>query len=330
MNDGMFDRFRRGRPVGMPQSGDTTPVTAGPALQRRDAGGGSSGNRALVTDAEIDAAVERVPALPTVVGEILKLCGSAGANAHDLERQVGQDLVISGRLLKLVNSAFYGLPNPISSLQQAVAIVGFGSMRSLVLAASAAGMLQVGSDGYGFTEAGLWKNAAVTASMAKGIALEAGLEPEEADEYFLAGLLRDIGMLVLGPFLDRFTIRLRRDAGGEADLLKRERAAIGHDHCKVGGMIADRWKLPRRITDVIVNHHRIPKDLPQAELRLLAAVRLAERLANKAGVGLTKEHALETLVDPVLLQSTGLDGDGLRAVIAEIPAMVAEAETFRA
>lgn len=328
-SDGIFNRFNRGRRA-EPGSGSSRsraqPSTDGNALQRRDAGSGS-GSR--VTEAEILAAIDRVPSLPAVVNQILSLVGRDGTNAQDLENLVEQDMVIAGRLLKIVNSQFYGLPNAISSLQQAVAIVGMNSLRSLVLAASAAGILQVPMTAYGYSAGGLWKNSVVTASLAKEIAKRTGRDGEEADEFFIAALLRDVGMLVLGPFLERQDRALRRDQC-DSDIIVAERQIMGFDHCWVGERIAEKWRLPPRLAFVITKHHRIPKDATGDDLAILAGVRLAERLTAKAGVGLLDDHPFETAIDGVLLGAVGLDAEGLKGVIGSVPEMMAEAETFQA
>lgn len=320
MSERMFDRFRKG---GQPQR-LTDPATG--ALQPRDAGSGS-GPR--ITEAEVLAAIERVPSLPAVVTQILSMVGKERVDAHDMEALIERDMVIAGRLLKLVNSHFYGLPNSISSIQQSVAIVGFNSLRSLVLAASAAGILQAQLSAYGYEGTGLWKNSVVVASLAKEVAMQAGLDRELADEYFIAGLLRDVGMLVLGPFLVRQGKSFRR-GHPDKDLLVAERRAVGYDHCWVGERIARRWQLPDRLRFVITKHHRIPKDCSPEDMQLLASVRLAERLTCKANVGLCDDHFFPTQVDAVLLSACGLDADGLKRVVDCVPQVVDEAYTFEA
>lgn len=287
-------------------------------------GRGASRSRVRIQEAELLAEVDRIPSLPAVVTQILNLVSSSDASAGDMEGLIQQDMVIAGRLLKLVNSPFYGLPNQVASLTQAVAIIGFGSMRSLVLAASASKLLDVSLTAYGFQGSGLWTNALVTASLAQDIAKRSGSSRELADECLVAGLMRDVGMLVIGPFLEREGVRLTRSPT-HGDILDREQEAIGFDHCWAGDHIAQKWSLPDNLRLVVSKHHRIPSDATESELRMLACVRLAERLAYRAGVGLTAEHPFETTVDAQLLGACGLDGEALKELIARVPDIIKQA-----
>lgn len=276
-----------------------------------------------VREVEVLAAVDRVPALPVVVNQILTKVGDHKASASDLERMITQDLVIAGKLLKLVNSPFYALPNQVTSLSQAVAIVGFGSLRSLVLAASAGSLLQLDLHGHRFLQHGLWINAMVTAGLASELAGLAGRNREQRDEYFTAGLLRDVGILVIGPFLDRLGLGLP-PAGPEAgDVVHRERAAIGFDHAWAGERVAEKWSLPTHLRFIIGKHHRVPPDCPPEMLDLLAGVRLAERLAFKFNVGLAEDHPFDRGIDPALISAAGINTDQFKQLVAKVPELVA-------
>lgn len=310
MSGDLFKRFA---------AAPTPAAPAGPDGSSRLRPIGAVGSR--VSEAEVLAAVDRVPALPTVVARILAITGDRLSNAADLENLIGQDMVIAGKVLKLVNSPFYGLAHPVSSLAQAVALVGFASLRSLVLAASTGGVLTVRLGVYGFSERGLWLNAMATAFLARQLARTAHQPPEIADEHFVAGLLRDVGFLVLGPLLERERLSLGLADRG-ADLISRERSLIGFDHCWVGERIAEKWNLPERLRFVIGRHHRIPSDAATVDLRLLAAVRLAERLAWNSQLGLNADHPFDGAIDPVLIAAAGLDGEGFRTVAAAVPGIV--------
>ncbi len=278
-------------------------------------------------EADIFAAIDRLPSLPTVVTRILAQVGSQQSSAADLESLIGQDMVIAGRLMRLVNSPFYSLANPVASIAQAVSIIGFASLKSLVMAASVSNLLVLDLSAYGFDDQGLWKNSIATAGLARVVAQRTGVSRDEAEEYFLAGLMRDVGMLVLGPLLAKHGVALRRESGEEPiDILTRERKTLGFDHSWVGERIADRWLLPARLRQVVSCHHRIPTSAEAPELKQLAAVRLAERLIYAAGVGVLKNHPFDKRMDGVLIQAAGLDAAGFQSLMAEVPRIIAGAQ----
>lgn len=286
----------------------------------------SIGKTIQVGEAELLAEVDRIPSLPAVVQEILALAGSMSSTAMEMEELIRQDMVIAGRLLKLVNSPFYGLTKSVSSISQAVSIVGFSSLKSLVMAASAANMMVVDLSCYGFKADGLWKNSIVTAMLARDIARRCGVDKDEAEEYFMAGLMRDVGMLVLGPILAKNKVNLRKKAGNKDDILTRERRAIGFDHCWAGERVADKWRLPADLALTIGKHHRIPSLLSDQQMKRLATLRLAERLGYASGAGVASDHPFETHIDGVLLQAVGLSASLFQTFMVEAPAIVAKAD----
>lgn len=282
--------------------------------------------RISISESEVLAEVDRIPALPDVVTRILSMVGSEQASATGLENLIKRDMVIAGRLLKLVNSPFYGLKQPVASISQAVTIIGFASLKSLVIAASASNLMVVDLAPLGFAPEGLWRNGISTAVLARAVALRTGVGKDEAEEYFLGGLMRDVGMLVIGALMAKHQVKLRRDPEAQGDLIVRERALIGFDHAWVGSQIAEKWRLPANLAMVIGKHHRIPNGISPEETRRLATIRFAERLAYHTGAGLMPDHPFETRIDAVLIGAAGLDAAKFQAFMAEAQRIVASAE----
>ena len=285
-----------------------------------------------INEAELHAAVDALPSLPLVVQMILSKVGvDSKADAHDLEGLVSQDLAIATRLLKMVNSSFYALPNQVVDLGQAVAIIGFGSLRSLVLAASTAGVLSVQFPVYGFTERGLWVNSMASALLAKELAKMSNNQKGDPENYFVCGLLRDIGLLVLGPLAAEKGIAkmsdLAQDGNRHRSLTEIERETLGFDHSMAGKLIAEKWQLPDNVGNAIRYHERIPAGMSQEDHHLLATVRLADRLAARAEWGLRPDHSFDSDVSPKLMQACGIDPQALKNVIEKMPEMLATAMT---
>lgn len=297
----LFSRFRSGSGSGSPRPGGTA---------------------SHIREVEVLAAIDAVPSLPVVVMQILQRVGDQHSNAADLQGLIEQDMVIAGRLLKMVNSPFYGRSQQVTSISQAVQIVGFSSLKSLVVACSASNLFMVDLSCYGFIAGGLWRNSLATAALARAIGQKVVPGGNTAEEWFVSGLMRDVGMLVTGQFLARQGADLSEPGGDEADLLRREREEIGYDHCWVGDRISEKWALPAGLRTCIARHHRIPPDAAPALLRQLAALRLAERLAYNAGAGLGTRHPFETAVDAVLVQAAGLDAMRFQDLIKQVPELL--------
>ncbi len=322
MPDDLFSRFR--------SAPGQTPSEPTPVKPPEDDDSGLAYRRQVsaprASEGEILAAIERIPSMPMVVQQLLVRSGNADRSTADLEDLIKQDMGLAGRLLKLVNSPFYGLGQQISSITQAVAIIGLASLKSLAVAASTSSLLAVDLSVYGFADKGLWLNSCATAALAKAVALRNGTGKDEAEEYFVAGLLRDIGMLVLGPFLTQHKVALRRSTEGEIDILRRERQALGWDHCWVGEKVAEKWTLPDGLKLVIGNHHRIPPDASAKALRQMASVRLAERLTYAAGIGMLKDHPFDHQIDPLLIQAAGLSAPKFQELVRDMPGIVAKSD----
>jgi HD-like signal output (HDOD) protein len=286
-----------------------------------------AGTTIRISEEEMIAAIDLVPPLPTVINSILAQVGSHHSSAADLEALIKKDMVIAGRLLKMVNSPFYALTNPVASITQAVAIIGFASLRSMVLAASAANLLVKDLSAYGFTPQGLWKNSIATAAVAREIGRQTGMTSQESEEYFVAGLLRDVGMLVMGPLLATHGISLRRAHDVDNDILTRERKALGYDHCWVGDRIAEKWRLPRNIVIAISRHHRIPGINSAGELRQLSVVLVAERLVYAALGGVVADHPFDCRLESSLIRSAGIDAAVFQQLVDVVPGIITAADT---
>lgn len=310
MPDDIFARFR------------------GPAPVEHDDDSGSefrrSGGAALIQEGEVLDAIDRVPSLPHIVGQVLQRVGDAHSSAADLGGLIEQDMVLSGRVLKLVNSPFYRRPQPVGSIRDAVSVIGFASLKSILLAASTANILMVDLEPYGMERGGLWRNSIATARVARAIGMRAKTGSDLSEEYFAAGLLRDVGLLVLSPLLARSNVRLRRSPG--VDILQAERRAVGYDHGWVGDRLAEKWQLPPALRAAIGRHHRDLEHELEAVRGHLGVIRLAERLVYAAGIGVSADHPFDVQIDARTIRQSGLDAAAFAAVCTEVPVLVKDTD----
>ena len=187
----------------------------------------------------------------------------------DLGNVIGSDQAITSKLLRMVNSAYYGFPRRISTISQALVVIGVEGLRSLIMGLSVQSLFK--------SETGeqLWKHSVCTAAAAKLVTQKFGnVHPEES---FVVGLIHDIGRVVLYQnFPDEFNymLLLQKDT---VESLKEERNYFGMDHEDIGGKIALTWNLPEKITEAIKYHHK-PNMAPQNQVALIVCV--AEGLAS--------------------------------------------------
>jgi putative nucleotidyltransferase with HDIG domain len=199
--------------------------------------------------------LERTPPLPHVLLNILTELDSLGSSAKSLGAIVSGEPVLTATLLRAANSAATGLSRDIISVDEAVAYLGYSTVRALVLKMQLAKLLPA-RRGRGYDSEQLWQHSLVVSQVAGHLAARAGgVEPGLASTI---GLLHDIGKLAINSLFPDIVARLwERDAAGAADesFLARERRLFGADHAFMGGFLAGQWKLPQELADAIRLHH---------------------------------------------------------------------------
>lgn len=236
----------------------------------------------MLTDAkpQVDsfdpAALERIPPLPNVVMDLMRSFDNMDVSAGEIAEKISHEPGISLRVLRIVNSPFYGLPRQIGSLPEAVMVLGFSCVRSLVIGASVVAQLPSARDG-AFDPHAIWQHSFKCALLARRLAKRAHLDPEWA---FTAALFHDAGKLVMYSSSPGLFARVRRRCEEQSLYVHQaERDLVGVSHGEVGAQLLARWKLPERI-EAAVAHHHAPDyggDNPLCEL-----VHLADILSHTA------------------------------------------------
>jgi putative nucleotidyltransferase with HDIG domain len=252
-----------------------------------------------VLTADILAEIDRLAPLPTVVMDVVRMVEDANSTIADLERLISQDLIIAARVCKLANSSFYARNAPAKTVGDAVKRLGFKTIKSLVIAAGAGKSLTKSMAHYAYNEFGLWKHSLGLALATRSLARNLGLPFHLQDELFLAGLMHDIGKLVLDPILGK--------AGIESGWLTtdREVATVGLDHTEVGCRVAKKWNLPEHAVAVITHHHSVDSAADFASHT--AAIHLGDYLINDAKVGLSEQAEVQCYINPVALDILQID-----------------------
>lgn len=268
--------------------------------------------------------IKRISSLPTVFARVNELLNDPKSCASDFSKVISEDQALTARLLKLVNSAFYGFPGKIETVSRAVTIIGFRELRELILATSVLSMFTDLGDNVSFSMEDFWKH-----NLACGIAgriLAIYNRQENPETYFVAGLLHDIGRLVLvesRPEEYREVFVIVRE---ENKLMcEAERDVFGFTHEAVGKELISRWKLPAFVEDAVGFHHD-PKGGKKSS-SYVDIVHVANILANAGSIGSSGEKFVPRL-NPDAWERIGLKKSILERVFEKTYEQFEDAVSF--
>jgi HD-like signal output (HDOD) protein len=200
--------------------------------------------------------IKNMPSLPTSVTKVLEICNNPQTSPTDLNHVISLDPVLVGRVLKLINSAYYGIGQPVTSLARAIIMLGINTVKNLALSTAVMGHLSPKKKSLGLDMEGFWRHSLCVGVSAKFLAKRRGIDPKMIEEYFTAGLLHDIGKIPLNAVLSKqYMVTVSAADRERKPLTLAEENVFGMNHCEAGEMIADAWKLDGAIGDAIKYHH---------------------------------------------------------------------------
>jgi putative nucleotidyltransferase with HDIG domain len=229
---------------------------------------------AAISIQDVVKRIHDLPSLPVVVIDLLSTMEQEDIDIHLLAGKITLDQSLTAKTLRLANSSFYGMQSKVTSIQQAIAVLGFHSIRTLVTACSVTGAIAPLA-GNRFDFQAFWRHSVATAVAAKTLAPRLRQNAETA---FTAGLLHDLGALVLATrFPAQYEQALAYRRQHDCDSAEAERAVFGLDHALVGSSLAAYWKFPAAIQSAVANHH----DLAEQDVASLPLViHVADLLAH--------------------------------------------------
>jgi len=206
---------------------------------------------------EIKSYLEGMPSLSTTMSKVLAICNNPLASANDLNRIIALDPVLTGKVLRLINSAYYSYGEPISSLTRAIIILGMNTVKNLALSSAVMDNLCRHEKMSAKIMNDFWMHSLSTGVTAKILAIQKGVPPTEREEYFVAGLLHDLGKIpLMSLYMDQYRKLLyAHEDNGRYLLHEREEATFGMGHCHIGTLIAEKWRLSTQITVAMRDHH---------------------------------------------------------------------------
>ena len=263
-------------------------------------------------------AFKNVPTLPGVFEKISQSMESSHAAAEDIASIISSDQALSAKILRVVNSVFYGFPGRISSVTHALIILGFDVVKGLVLSTSVFDMMLT----KGFY--GLWEHSLGCAVVA-GIIARKTNEPNP-EEVSIAALLHDIGKVIIKIELPEESSYIDKAAADkEISTYEAEEEVLGFNHATVGKWVCKQWHLPNNLADPIVFHHT--PNLSTFAVKPTAIVHVANALVRGIGFGSPGDN-LVPKIDPKAWDSLNISDSLLEEIIAEMDEQLEDAEDF--
>lgn len=227
--------------------------------------------------------MKTLPSLPSSLVELYTVVRRETSGAGELERVIKPDPALTANLLRIANSAYFGCPRQVTSIRQAITMMGTNRVLDVASSAGFAQVIPPHLPGYGLESTAFWVHCSAVAMLGDQLARRSGLAPPEL--IFTAGLLHDIGKLAIGVFLSRAEDDVQTAMTGQKlAMVEAERAVLGTDHAEVGAALADHWKLPKVVGEVCRFHHA-PEGSPAEHQRLVDLVHVANSLAHSLGYG---------------------------------------------
>ncbi len=270
---------------------------------------------------KLTAAVDRMPAFPKSVQRILELTRDVNCSPKDLVQVIDKDPVVTVKILKVVNSAYYGLPKQITSISHAVVYMGFNSVKNLALSIAAIGMLPKAAAA-GFDGQQYLLHSLATAGIAKQLASRIG--DADPGDCFIAGLLHDFGKAVFAQFMPvEFRQALERCRLDQSSLHLALREIIGVDHAEVGAMLVEKWHFAAPLVETI--RHQYGDERP--DTAMIACVFAGNQISKKLNFGFAGNPLIEEL-PPAIAQRLGGSLDEVIASLGDLTRVFEEAEAF--
>ncbi|MBC8205457.1 HDOD domain-containing protein [bacterium] len=214
-------------------------------------------NGQILTKSQLNliARLKDLPALPQIYVRLAQTLNDPRATAQQIASLISADPVMSAKLLKLVNSSFYNFPQKITSVANAVSLLGFDTICNMVLSSTVIGLFRSEQKAAAEIINKIWEHSLGVAIVSRLIARKKGIK--DNDDCFIAGLLHDIGKIIIAYFfVDDFNQVWDKLQGDSQDTLDAENDTLGYTHVDAGSILAEKWELPELIIDVIKYHHK--------------------------------------------------------------------------
>lgn len=277
-----------------------------------------------ITIETVIEAVNDIPALPQVAVRVMELTGHPDSTAQDISNELMNDQAITARVLRWANSAFYGFPRRIGTVTDAIVLLGFRTIRSIVLAAAVNDVLDREIEGYALEQGELWRHSQCSAMAARLLGRKA--KYAHLDLAYTAALLHDIGKVIL----NRFMKEAYHDVVGlvnseNISFMDAENRVLGFNHALIGSRIAAKWNLPQELVEAIAFHHS--PEAATVNPHLAALTHLADAVCVSMGIGIGVDGLLYPMSQPAV-ELLGLSEMDIDNAISELVDVFTDQQSF--
>ena len=270
--------------------------------------------------------MKEIKSFPQFVVETLRKLNDRDSSASDVAMSLSRDEGLVIRTLKLANSAAYGISRDISSVTEAIAMLGYKNISNIVLSASVYSVMDKSLQGYALDRGQLWKHSLTVAYAARYIAQRFGKSiPEEA---YVGGLLHDIGKVVMNDYVRfGYGIIVKLVEEKQIPFIEAETQVLGFDHAQVGAMLVEKWGLPEAYGYAVAYHHApdsVPPEKREKFQPIADVVHTANTLCLMLGVGIGAD-GLQNPMYPQVFERLGIeDGEALLSELVDFVQVAAE------
>ncbi len=233
----------------------------------------------------ITSMVESFPGMPVAVTKVLSLLDDPNVSATEIEDAIRFDPGLTANILKMVNSAYFGLVAEVGSVKQAVILLGMKRLVQIVMTSCVTAIMNKKVVGYDLPSGELWRHSIAVSVAAEGLVKE--LKISSPEEVFTAALLHDVGKLILGEYVSEDIQQIEDHAARGIPFQSAEHEVLGTDHAEIGALILKHWRLPKEIVDAVRWHH--DPDVAEEQSVLIDVVHVADVLCLMIGIGVGRE-----------------------------------------
>jgi putative nucleotidyltransferase with HDIG domain len=234
---------------------------------------------------KIASAIKSFPGMPGTAVKLLELIDDSAMRVSQIEGILRQDPGLTANVLRLANSAFFGIPSKVGSIRQAVILLGLKRLIQMVIAACVSAIMDKSVPGYDLPPGELWRHSIAASVAAEGLVKV--LKVEAAEEIFTAALLHDVGKLVLGDFVKEEFKQIETAVSQGISFEMAEKIVLGTNHADVGARILTKWLLPPEIVNAVQFHHA-PEDSERIS-SMLDIVHVANFISMMIGIGIGRD-----------------------------------------
>jgi len=235
---------------------------------------------------EVIGHIDNIPGFNATVAKVIQLANDPMYNPKDLIQTIILDPILTAEILKLINSAYFGIPSSITSLNRAVVMLGINTVKNLALSSSLLSSIKMRNNFQWFTSDEFWAHSLGVGVGAKILAGKVGVSRPDREEYFIAGLLHDMGKIIpVQYYPDQYAKVIDPEYKPELSQIEKEVEAFGIGHAELGYLMTKKWELPDILTSSVNSHHKIDFSGDDCD-RISAVVHLADSICNSMEIGI--------------------------------------------